>query len=212
MKKYKICVNVILICFAISITACQQKSKESETPIDLNVTNTSNEANDETVPADEKIVDINYNQLELFKGANGFYEFKAPHGLFKLAGDDIYISNKLDASVTVFTNYTDRFDQSGFFSFEDLIKKYEQGRTITYSAKKNDWFVLSGYDQQNNLFYLKGYYLDMVSMQGREEGEPSWLWSKSGVIYLTYPQKSKEEFDRLIPIITKSFSCDFANF
>jgi hypothetical protein len=71
---------------------------------------------------------------------------------------------------------------------------------------------LSGYDQQNYLFYLKGYYDEMISMQGREEGEPSWLWSKSGVIYITYPEKFREEFDRLVPSITKSFSCDFENF
>ena len=47
-------------------------------------------------------------------------------------------------------------------------------------------------------------------MQGRDEGEPSWLWSKSGVLEIQYTEKNKEEFDKLIPLIIKSFKCDFS--
>jgi hypothetical protein len=212
MRNNKLIIHVFFICVAITLTACQEKGKNNEAPVDVNRSTSSKEATEEPISQEELTVPIDYNQLQLFRGSNGLYEFKAPRGLFKLAGDDIYISNQLDASITVFTNYTGRFDQTGFFKLEDLIQKFEQGRTITYSTAKNNWFVLSGYDQQNNLFYLKGYYDEMISMQGREEGEPSWLWSKSGVIYITYPEKFREEFDRLVPSITKSFSCDFENF
>ena len=47
-------------------------------------------------------------------------------------------------------------------------------------------------------------------MQGRDEGEPSWLWSKSGVLEIQYNPKYKKEFDELIPFIMKSFKCDFS--
>ena len=42
------------------------------------------------------------------------------------------------------------------------------------------------------------------------EKKPWHQWSKVGVIEIYYPEDSKEEFDKLIPLIIKSFKCDFS--
>jgi len=45
-------------------------------------------------------------------------------------------------------------------------------------------------------------------MQGRDEGEPMWLWSKYGLLEIEYDKNFRKELDIIIPIINKSFKCD----
>ncbi len=153
---------------------------------------------------------INYNIIEEFIGQDGLYKFKAPKGLFKRTSGDKFTSELLQVNIRFTLIQTDWFDEQGIFSKKDLISKYKRKIKTSYFFDKNDWFVLSGNDAESNIIYLKGFYGEFRSMQGRDEGEPSWLWSKSGILEIQYTEKNKEELDKLIPLIIKSFKCDFS--
>lgn len=56
--------------------------------------------------------------------------------------------------------------------------------------------------------YYKGFYEELYSSQGRDTGEPSWVWSRSGVIEIRYPEKYKKELDPIVSNINKSFKFD----
>jgi hypothetical protein len=157
----------------------------------------------------DKTFDI--TDLEEFTGTEGVYRFKVPKGLFVRSSKDEFTSDLLQAKIRFISKITDRFDRSGFFKKEDLTRAYKSKINVQYFVEKNDWFVLSGKNPKNNIIYMKGFYEELSSMQGREQGEPSWLWSKTGVLEIQYSEKSKEQFDELIPLIMKSFQCDFSS-
>jgi hypothetical protein len=164
----------------------------------------------EEVTKEDIIKDIDYDLKDEFIGSNGLYKFEVPKGLFDKISENEFRSDFLQANIR-FTSYqTYRFDDTGIFSKNDLIKIYKNRFNTTYFVDKNDWFVLSGTDNYNNIIYIKGIYEELVSMQGRDEGEPSWIWSKSGVLEIEYTEDNKAEFDKLIPFIMKSFKCDFS--
>jgi hypothetical protein len=155
-------------------------------------------------------IKINYNEIEEFIHPYGLYEFNAPKGLFKKCTKDEFKCELFDAKIK-FTFIIEYFsDGNGIFNKKDLINKYKSEIKTTYSLDKRDWFVLSGNDSKNNIIYLKGFYEEHKSMCGREQGEPLWLWSKAGILEIQYPKIYKKEFDNLIPIIIKSYKCDFS--
>lgn len=158
-------------------------------------------------------IQINYNETEEFTGRDNIYKFKAPKGLFTRVDNDVFMSQLLKATIK-FTAFRfdqfDQFDQQGKYSKSSFINKYKNTINTSYELDKNDWFILSGLNTNNEIVYMKGFYEELESMQGRNYGEPTWLWSKVGVIEIYYPEDSKEEFDKLIPLIIKSFKCDFS--
>lgn len=194
--------NIIII---LTLYGCTQNNVNKQSNID--VPDSKKASNQKLIENSQQ--NINYDIIEEFIGKEGLYSFKAPKGLFKKSGD-VFISEQLQAKIIFTSNYTDRFDEKGFFSKKDLIKKYKNRIKSTYFLDKNDWFVLSGINKENSIVYLKGFYDELSSMQGRDMGEPSWLWSKSGVLEIQYTYENKEEFDHIIPIIMKSFKCDFS--
>jgi hypothetical protein len=197
--------KITTIAFLILIGCNQNNSNKKENIEFPDSTNTSKEV---VIKNDNE--KINYNIIEEFNGQDGLYKFKAPKGLFKRSSGDEFTSELLQANIRFTLIRTDRFDEQGIFSKKDLISKYKRKIKTSYFFDKNDWFVLSGNDSESNIIYLKGFYEELESMQGRDEGEPSWLWSKSGVLEIQYTEKNKEEFDKLIPLIIKSFKCDFS--
>jgi len=157
-------------------------------------------------------LNINYSNLEKVVGEDNLYQFDVPRGLFSKVSETEFVSNDLQATIKLNFNFTQSFDEAGIYSKTDLINRYKSQYQTTYVADKSNWFALSGLTANRNIAYVKGFYEEFYSMQGRDEGEPAWLWSKSGVIEIQYPKQYKLEFDILIPIITKSFKCDFINF
>ena len=162
------------------------------------------------IQKENKGIKINYNEIEEFVGPYSLYKFNAPKGLFKKAEKDEFKCELFDAKIKFKFIKKYRFDENGIFNKQDLINKYKSEIKTTYLLDKKDWFVLSGNDSKNNIIYLKGFYEELISMQGREHGEPSWLWSKAGILEIQYPKKYKKEFDDLIPIIIKSYKWDWA--
>jgi hypothetical protein len=145
---------------------------------------------------------------ELFKGKYNLYEFKAPKGLFKRVGKDTYYCSLYKAYIKFHLNITYRMDETGFYKKSDLIKYYKNGVQTTLLTDKADWFVLSGYTKNRDIVYFKGFYEELRSMQGREKGTPDWMWSRSGVIEILYPEKFRKEIDPIVSIVNKSFKFD----
>jgi hypothetical protein len=196
--------NITTIAFLI-LFGCNQNNTNKKEKIELmDSSKTSTEVvikND-----DEK---INYAIIEEFIGKDGLYKFNAPKGLFKRTSENEFTSKILQAKINFTFIETYSGDEQGIFSKKDLINKFKSKIKTSYFLDKNDWFVLSGNDAENNIIYLKGFYEELISMQGRDEGEPSWLWSKSGILEIQYTEKHKQEFDKLIPLIIKSFKCNW---
>ena len=148
------------------------------------------------------------NPVDIFYGKDKIYEFKVVQGLFKRIGPDLYYCNLYDAFIIFHLNITFRFDESGFFHKSDLVKHYKKGILTTLLTEKENWFALSGFNKKKDIVYYKGYYEELLSMQGRDSGEPSWLWSRSGVIEIRYPEKFKKELDPIVNSVNKSFKFD----
>lgn len=144
--------------------------------------------------------------FEELRDQHGRYAFQAPRSLFRQSGADQYVSDQLRARISIENHFTQWFDETGIFSKEDLINRYRAQIRLTYSAGKDDWFVLSGYQSNGDIVYIRGLYSQMASMEGRDTGEPTWLWSKSAIIKISYPEANKAELDTLVPLISRSFT------
>jgi hypothetical protein len=189
----------------ISLASCVQKGNQESG----SKTNDNQKSSSSATHAQNVIdLQISYENPEQFTGVDSLYQFKSPKGLFRKKKDNLYESERLDATIEFISHYTDRFDQDGFFKKQDLINSFKRGVRPDYFVDKDNWFVLSYDFTDTYTVYLKGFYDEMISMQGRDEGEPSWLWSKSGVLKIKYNKKHQAVFGKLIPFIIKSFSCN----
>ena len=198
--------DIVTISIILTLIGCKaNNSNEKE-----NIALTQSAIKSKEIAIENDYDKINYNNLEEFVSEDGLYKFKAPEGLFKRSSEDEFTSEILQAKIRFTKFQTYQFDEKGIFSKNDLIRKFKKKIKTSYFLDKNDWFILSGTDKKSNIIYLKGYYEELVSMQGRDEGAPSWVWSKSGILEINYTEKNKKEFDNLIPIIFNSFKCDFS--
>ncbi len=154
------------------------------------------------------------NDLDTFSNKDSTYTFKVPRGLFKQLSDNTFDCQKFNAKITFLSNATfwsDENVQNGtenLYTKADLITKFKKKVTNPYVVDKDNWFVISGINFKNRILYSKGFYEALASMQGRDEGEPMWLWSKYGLLEIEYDNKFRKEFDIIIPTIIKSFKCD----
>jgi hypothetical protein len=74
-------------------------------------------------------------------------------------------------------------------SLDDFYKsELKSHKDVTYKTKKNNWFVISGYDGET-LFYVKMY----VGTQSRN------------VLSLNYPSNLRDKYYDAITVISKSF-------
>lgn len=154
------------------------------------------------------------NESDTFSNKDSTYSFKVPKGLFKQLSDNTFECQNFNAKITFISNVTFWSDENvqngteGLYTKADLIKKLKKKVSNPYIVDKDDWFVISGVNSNNKILYSKGYYQALVSMQGRDEGEPMWLWSKYGLLEIEYDKNFRKELDIIIPIINKSFKCD----
>lgn len=150
------------------------------------------------------------NPVETFSGKYKVYEFTVKKGLFKRIKPDLYYCSKYNAFIEFHLNITYNFDESGFFRKSDLVKHFKNRVLPTLLIDKENWFALSGFNKKRDIVYYKGFYEEFYSMQGRDSGKPSWVWSRSGVIEIRYPEMYKKELDPIVSSINKSFKFDVA--
>lgn len=76
-------------------------------------------------------------------------------------------------------------------SYDDALSKNGYQK-VTYKVYKGNWFVISGIDKNGKYFYWK-----------KVEGDSFY----SSMIF-TYDDKFKEEIEKIIPVMVKSFTSD----
>jgi hypothetical protein len=156
------------------------------------------------------------NELDTFSDNDSLFSFKVPKGLFKQVSNNIFECESLNARIEFISNSTFWSDENvlngtaKLYEKLDVIKTYKKNISNLYLVDKANWFVISGQNSNNKIIYTKGFFQKLKSMQGRDQGEMTWLWSKYGLLKIEYNKAFKKEFDLIIPIINKSFICDFS--
>lgn len=114
------------------------------------------------------------------------------------------------ASVRMTLLSTNWDDDGGLYSEGDFDRYFYQGLRPTLRTKtRAGRLVASGFKDDGRIYYRQGGYTAMASMEGRESGPPTWLWSRSWILEFIYPEERREEFDRLIPLMTRSLDVSF---
>ena len=108
-------------------------------------------------------------------------------------------------------NFTQYLDQSEgaplFFKKQDAIDHYSKGLK-NVKVSHDGGFIISGANAANELIYIKGIYSDFESMQGQEEGEPSWLWSNTITMKATVSAKYVGDYDAISKLLGQHFTFD----
>lgn len=157
-----------------------------------------------------EVLNIDYKDLKSFKEETGLYAFEVPKGLYKWNKANEYISDVLNSSIVFYFTETSQIDDpNAIWEKKDLIKKMKENIKVSYSVEKNDWVVVSGTDNNGKIIYKKGYYFKPEDNHMGENGRNVQPWCFTGVLEISYHKTHQSEFDKLIPIIIKSFKCDF---
>jgi hypothetical protein len=113
--------------------------------------------------------------------------------------------------VTLLSTHSDDDEVGGLYSDEDFDRYFYRGlRPILRTKTRAGRLVASGFKDDGRIYYRQGGYFAQVSMQGRQSGPPAWLFSRSWILEFIYPEERREEFDRIIPLVTRSLEVTFA--
>jgi hypothetical protein len=122
---------------------------------------------------------------------------------------NILISNDKKIKISYDYNNTNWSDQEDvnplFYNEKDAINYYSKD-LHDIELSYNEGFIIIGKNTTNQLLIIKGLYTEFVSMQGRVEGDPMWLWSNTLAIKATVNQKDKEEFNYISNLLINNFS------
>ena len=154
----------------------------------------------------EKMADIQTDNLELIRTSTNFCSFQLPVGLFQKIDDETYHSDALNAQIKLHFTETLMLDApDAIWEIHDFKRKLKEGRDVKYEVAKKDWIVLSGHTTSGEIYYLKGLYYKPEGVYFEDYGTNIQPYCFTSTIELIYPEDVKEEFDILVPIITKSF-------
>jgi hypothetical protein len=155
-------------------------------------------------------VKIDLTKLESFTGINGLYSFNAPEGLYLTKNENEYFSEGLQSNIIFHFTETDQIDDpNSIWEKKDLANKMKRNLKVTYATEKNDWVVVSGFGKNGEIIYKKGFYFKPRDNHMGENGRNTQPWCFTGVLEIRYPAEHQAVFDKIIPIIIKSFKCDF---
>lgn len=118
------------------------------------------------------------------------YSVKYPSCLDKKSesenGDGSEFNSSDGFKMTVFGSYdVSVLNQNIDKLYQDEIKNHKD---VTYKVKKNNWFVISGYDGEY-IFYIKKYVGS----------------NTANTLYLNYPSNLRDKYYNVITVISKSF-------
>ncbi len=132
-------------------------------------------------------------------------QFDPPSGRF-LFSRDKKIRINFDYNQTHQFDYMDPVIKRPLFSkIEDAVEFYSKGlKDLEVSI--GDGFFIKGKNASNELISIKGIYTELASMQGREEGEPTWLWSNTLVLKATVNQKDLVEYIAISDWLNRNFN------
>lgn len=191
----------LLLASALFYMCSCSENKANENPV---ITEQSSKSPKDT-PTPEAKNDINFSNLEQYFSADSLYSFVAPEGFFyssPMGLRAVDIDFEIE-TINFAQNYPCDPDEE-ILSLKSVQAKFIQNVKVTYKPLKADFFVVSGIDKQSRVVYAKGLYAELKSMQGQEDGEPTLMWRKVGVISFRYPQEKKTDFNRVVEIIANS--------
>jgi hypothetical protein len=141
------------------------------------------------------------SSLKLFIPA---FKFTSPIG-------KLLISNDQKIIISYDYNFTHWWEDDAnehplFYKEKDAINYYSKDLFDIELSYKNEGFVIRGRDATNQLIMIKGLYTYYVSMQGRDKGEPTWLWSNTLILKVTANQKDKDEFKYISDLVINNFT------
>lgn len=184
----------ITVIFMLLIVSCNYKDKNKITP------------KQETFP-------INYKNLEQLDGMFGRCNFKVPRGLYKKKEENIFISKKLNSRIEFISNRYDVENEDFIGSKNEFIDYYKKNIKVISVKSDNETFEILGQDSKNNIF-IKGYFTigyGHDAITGEEDVNVPF-YSMSGILKIQYPIEHKTDFDNLLPIIRKTYTCNFDEF
>jgi len=135
----------------------------------------------------------------------GVYRFAIPGRYFSRRADHEYRSNDLNASITF------RFETEYIGDINPNVNLYvsfrqaKQGLRVTYQLMKKNYFVVSGFDKNGRIRYIRGDSESLFSKSGCEDCEPSWKWTKLAVVTFQYPVTSKQTMNPILSGFLKSY-------
>lgn len=132
-----------------------------------------------------------------------------PLSKFNAPAGNLLISRDKKILISFDYNSTHAFDQVEGYPFF-----YEEQDAINYYSKdldnleitENEGFIIKGKNTSNQLTLIKGIYDEFATMQGRDEGEPTWLWSNTLIIKVTADQTDEEEFNYISNLLINNFT------
>jgi hypothetical protein len=185
--------------------SCQNEKNDNKTPESL-----ISDTEADTSKMTSNSIKIDYNNMESFKGENGLYTIDIPKGLFKLIKENEYYSDKLNSRIILHFSETSQIDDpNAIWEKKDLIQKMKGNISVTYNEAKKDWVIVSGTNKDGEIVYKKGIYFKPEDNHMGENGRNTQPYCYTGILEITYTTEQKEHFDKLIPILIKSFKCDF---
>ena len=119
------------------------------------------------------------------------------------------ISRDGKTQIYLFYNYTYAFDEDkalSFYSKQDAINYFSSGLRNLEIEGDNDEFIIKAINNKNEFIFIKGIYSELASMQGREEGEPTWLWSNTLVLKVIVTERDINEYNYMSNILNHSFN------
>ena len=198
-----------IILSALSLTllffSCQNEKNDTKIS-DSSISDTKAD----TAKMTSKSVNIDYKNMESFNSENGLYTIDIPKGLFKLIKENEYYSEKLNSRIILHFSETSQIDDpNAIWEKKDLIQKMKENISVSYNEAKKDWVIVSGTNKSGEIVYKKGIYFKPEDNHMGENGRNTQPYCFTGVLEIIYSTEQKEHFDKLIPILIKSFKCDF---
>jgi len=113
--------------------------------------------------------------------------------------------------IQVLANQTDQFGNDGgpeFFSYNDARNYFKKELSEEWAPKSKEQRCFWGETHSHQIAAYFEFYDELSSMQGREYGEPTWLWSNTIVLKITAQKQDMAEFIQLVEFFEENLNSD----
>lgn len=209
MRLYSVKWNNSFVCFLLPLALSCSESPVNATT-DKSIRNSMDQVEEISVGTQRP---IDFSNLRQYFSSDSILSFTAPVGLFQsVSGGFVSIDEDFGITFEVQSqNYPCDPDEQ-ILNVQSMYAKSVRDINVTYKSVKKDRYVFSGFDSIGRIVYEKCVYEEFFSMQGRDEGIPSHVWSRVALIRCTYPPEKKSYYDPLVELIVNSLNVNLDRF
>ena len=173
---------VFLLTLAIGIASCSNNNSQTK---EATKPTTSSESHNAKLPTNDAISYDTYINPRF--GFSIMYPTILPPQPEPENGDGRAFSNGKDEEMSVFASYNVLDD-----SIEEIFQECKSSYigTVTYALQKDNWFVVSGTDEEGAILYRKTILTDDIEY----------------TVNLIYPKAKKQLYDEIVEKVTNSFN------